>query len=97
MEHPIPSGRMEDSAQQRPSPATNVPVERHAAALCQSKLLYLNSSNPSDLERSYVACPLQRKLGGVASSAGALEIPPNFNAHPDSRDICKSLSGEPVR
>ena len=40
----------------------NVKVERRAAALPQSKLLYPQPSIPSDAQRSYAACPLQRKL-----------------------------------
>ena len=42
---------------------SNNQVERRAAALSEPKLLYQNSSTPSDAQRSYPACPLQRKLG----------------------------------
>jgi len=44
---------------------SNVPVERHAAALCQTKRLYRDSSITSDAQRSFVACPLQRKLDAI--------------------------------
>jgi hypothetical protein len=43
--------------------APNVLVERGAAALSQSDLIYSYSSILPDLKRSYAACPLQRKLG----------------------------------
>jgi hypothetical protein len=45
-----------------PQLPANVKVERRAAALPQSKLLYPQPSIPSDAQRSYAACPLQRKL-----------------------------------
>ena len=45
------------------SQSPNVEVERHAAALSQLKLLHPDSSIPSDVQRRYAACPLQRKLG----------------------------------
>jgi hypothetical protein len=41
----------------------NDKVERHAAVLSQPKLLYPDSSIPSDGQRSHAACPLQSKLG----------------------------------
>jgi hypothetical protein len=41
----------------------NVQVERHVAALSRPELIYPDSSILLDLQRSYAACPLQRKLG----------------------------------
>ena len=42
--------------------AINVEVERRVAALSRPKPIYPASSTLADLERSYAACPLQRKL-----------------------------------
>ena len=45
--------------------APNVLVEQRAAVLRKPKLLYPGSSTPSNLERSYAARPLQRKLDAL--------------------------------
>jgi len=49
----------------------NVRVERHAAALSRPELIYPDSSTLPDLERSYAACPLQRKLDRSTLQPGA--------------------------
>jgi hypothetical protein len=41
---------------------SNDQVERRVAALSRPELIYPDSSILPDLERSYAACPLQRKL-----------------------------------
>ncbi len=48
----------------------NVQVERHVAALPQPELIYLDSSTLPDLQRSYAACPLQRKLENAINARG---------------------------
>jgi len=45
--------------------SSNGQVERRAAALSLPELIYPDPSILPDLQRSYVACPLQRKLGVV--------------------------------
>lgn len=41
----------------------NVRIERRAAAVFQPELMDPESHIPSGAQRSYVACPLQHKLG----------------------------------
>jgi hypothetical protein len=59
--------------------SSNISVERRAAALTQPKLLYLDSSTPSDDNEGDAACSLQRKLASVKSGNLPNIAPPVLN------------------